>query len=67
MYPNVLPQELRNHLGSFGIGGQLATQTIFTLSGGQKSRVALGAPLCCLGSDSRVLVHHHYVEPTRHL
>ena len=34
-------QELRNHLGSFGISGTLATQTIFTLSGGQKSRVAL--------------------------
>ena len=40
-FPNVLGQELRNHLGSFGIGGTLATQTIFTLSGGQKSRVAL--------------------------
>ena len=40
-FPGVLGQDLRNHLGSFGIGGTLATQTIFTLSGGQKSRVAL--------------------------
>ncbi len=40
-YAGVPSQELRNHLGSFGIGGTLATQTMFTLSGGQKSRVAL--------------------------
>jgi ATP-binding cassette subfamily F protein 3 len=40
-FSGVLGQDLRNHLGSFGISGTLATQTIFTLSGGQKSRVAL--------------------------
>ncbi len=40
-FSGVPGQELRNHLGSFGISGTLATQTIFTLSGGQKSRVAL--------------------------
>jgi|APGre2960657444_1045066.scaffolds.fasta_scaffold01255_7 ATP-binding cassette subfamily F protein 3 len=40
-YPGVLGQDLRNHLGAFGICGTLATQTIFTLSGGQKSRLAL--------------------------
>jgi len=40
-YPGAVAQELRNHLGAFGIGGTLAVQTIFTLSGGQKSRVAL--------------------------
>jgi ATP-binding cassette subfamily F protein 3 len=40
-FSGVAGQDLRNHLGSFGIGGTLATQTIFTLSGGQKSRVAL--------------------------
>ena len=30
----------RQHLGSFGIGGDLALQPMYTLSGGQKSRVA---------------------------
>lgn len=30
----------RSHLGSFGIGGELALQAMYTLSGGQKSRVA---------------------------
>lgn len=40
-YPNVEDQLLRAHLGSFGIGGDKALQPIYTLSGGQKSRVAL--------------------------
>ena len=30
----------RTHLGSFGVGGDLALQPMYTLSGGQKSRVA---------------------------
>lgn len=30
----------RAHLGSFGISGELGMQPMFTLSGGQKSRVA---------------------------
>ena len=38
-YPGVLEQELRGHLGSFGISGPLALQPLYTLSGGQKSRV----------------------------
>ena len=38
-YPGVLDQELRGHLGSFGISGPLALQPLYTLSGGQKSRV----------------------------
>ena len=33
----------RAHLGSFGVGGDLALQPMYTLSGGQKSRVALAA------------------------
>lgn len=36
-------QELRNHLGSFGIKGQLATQRMSALSGGQAVRVGLAA------------------------
>jgi ATPase subunit of ABC transporter with duplicated ATPase domains len=33
-------QALRAHLGSFGVSGDLALQPMYTLSGGQKSRVA---------------------------
>lgn len=39
-YPGVPEQKLRAHLGSFGITGSLALQPMYTLSGGQKSRVA---------------------------
>ncbi|KAG0591226.1 hypothetical protein M758_1G156000 [Ceratodon purpureus] len=39
-FPGVLEQRLRAHLGSFGITGNLALQSMYTLSGGQKSRVA---------------------------
>eukprot|EP00850_Spirogloea_muscicola_P001578 SM000006S19343 [mRNA] locus=s6:192048:197015:+ [translate_table: standard] len=39
-FPGVPEQKLRSHLGSFGVGGNLALQPMFTLSGGQKSRVA---------------------------
>ena len=39
-FPDVKDQELRSHLGSFGVGGTLALQALYTLSGGQKSRVA---------------------------
>ncbi len=35
---NLLP--CRTHLGSFGVSGALALQPMYTLSGGQKSRVA---------------------------
>ncbi|KAK9804716.1 hypothetical protein WJX72_001738 [[Myrmecia] bisecta] len=39
-FPSVKDQEFRSHLGSFGISGDLALQAMYTLSGGQKSRVA---------------------------
>ncbi|KAL3162625.1 hypothetical protein ABBQ38_008672 [Trebouxia sp. C0009 RCD-2024] len=39
-FANTKEQEHRQHLGSFGIGGDLALQPMYTLSGGQKSRVA---------------------------
>ena len=35
----------RSHLGSFGISGDLALQAMYTLSGGQKSRVAFAKVL----------------------
>ncbi|XP_078182638.1 general control non-repressible 3 [Carex rostrata] len=39
-FPGVPEQKLRSHLGSLGVSGSLALQPIYTLSGGQKSRVA---------------------------
>eukprot|EP00249_Psilotum_nudum_P023811 c28989_g1_i1 orf=609-2861(+) len=39
-FPGIPEQKLRAHLGSFGITGNMALQPMYTLSGGQKSRVA---------------------------
>ena len=39
-YPGKTEQEYRSHLGNFQITGMTGLQTIATLSGGQKSRVA---------------------------
>ncbi|XP_042033999.1 ABC transporter F family member 3-like [Salvia splendens] len=39
-FPGVPEQKLRGHLGSLGVTGNLALQPMYTLSGGQKSRVA---------------------------
>ena len=39
-FPKADPLQLRSHLGSFGVTGDMALQRIYTLSGGQKSRVA---------------------------
>lgn len=54
-------EEYRRHLGRFGITGDLAMQNISTLSGGQKSRVALTV-MCYPGPNFLVLD-----EPTNHL
>merc|ERR1712151_276120 len=40
-YPGLSDQEVRNILGKFGISGDMALRTVSTLSGGQKSRIAL--------------------------
>ncbi|KAF8276225.1 putative ABC transporter [Trypanosoma cruzi] len=40
-FPHVEDQMLRAHLGSLGLTGDKALQPIYTLSGGQKSRVVL--------------------------
>ena len=40
IFPGGNQQEMRAHLGSFGMSGDLALQRIGSLSGGQKSRVA---------------------------
>ncbi|EGD73389.1 P-glycoprotein [Salpingoeca rosetta] len=42
-YPTHPPQKIRKHLGGMGIIGDLQLRPINTLSGGQKSRVALAS------------------------
>jgi hypothetical protein len=51
-YAGLKDQEARQHLGSFGVSGPLALQPMYTLSGGQKSRVALAKVGGLLGSIS---------------
>jgi ATP-binding cassette subfamily F protein 3 len=60
-YPGSLVPDVRAHLGQFGVNGDMQIQTLRTLSGGQKSRVAL-AVLCF--SKPHLLVLD---EPTNHL
>jgi ATP-binding cassette, subfamily F, member 3 len=40
VFVNEKEDKLRSHLSNFGISGDLALQAMYTLSGGQKSRVA---------------------------
>lgn len=59
--PTLREQDARDFLGSFGLGGRLATQPLRTLSGGQRSRAAL----CFV-----LLLRPHVLcldEPTNHL
>lgn len=44
-FPGRPDEEYRRQLGSFGVSGTLALQSLASLSGGQKSRVAL-AKMC---------------------
>ncbi|XP_011686030.1 PREDICTED: ATP-binding cassette sub-family F member 3 isoform X2 [Wasmannia auropunctata] len=60
-FPGKPIEEYRRMLGSFGISGNLALQTINSLSGGQKSRVAF-AVMCAAVPNFLVLD-----EPTNHL
>lgn len=48
-------------MGSFGITGDMALQTVASLSGGQKSRVAFAR--MCMGSPNFLVLD----EPTNHL
>ncbi|EDW79219.1 uncharacterized protein Dwil_GK25825 [Drosophila willistoni] len=61
LFPGRPDEEYRRQLGSFGISGPLALQSIASLSGGQKSRVAL-AKMCMAEPNFLVLD-----EPTNHL
>lgn len=60
-FPNAEKQELRSHLGSLGLSGDLAVQPIYTLSGGQKSRIMF--------SEISFMRPHILLldEPTNHL
>ncbi|KAL1137978.1 hypothetical protein AAG570_009673 [Ranatra chinensis] len=60
-FPGKPIEEYRRQLGSFGISGDLALQTVASLSGGQKSRVAF-AKMCMAKPNFLVLD-----EPTNHL
>jgi len=60
-FPGSTVEEYRRHLGRFGVSGDLALQSIASLSGGQKSRVAFTA-MCYPGPNFLVLD-----EPTNHL
>lgn len=59
--PQAKEQELRKRCGAFGIQGELQTQKIQLLSGGQKARVGF-SKLCTM--DPHLLV---FDEPTNHL
>jgi ATP-binding cassette subfamily F protein 3 len=60
-FPGLPDQEVRNMLGRFGIQGDMAMRRIKTLSGGQKSRVALTIITQC---QPHMIVLD---EPTNHL
>ncbi|XP_014598653.1 PREDICTED: ATP-binding cassette sub-family F member 3 [Polistes canadensis] len=60
-FPGKPIEEYRRMLGSFGISGDLALQTINSLSGGQKSRVAFA--LMCAAMPNFLVLD----EPTNHL
>ncbi|XP_071445879.1 ATP-binding cassette sub-family F member 3 isoform X2 [Hetaerina americana] len=60
-YPGKPIEEYRRQLGSFGISGDMALQTVDSLSGGQKSRVAFAR--MCMGNPNFLILD----EPTNHL
>jgi ATP-binding cassette subfamily F protein 3 len=60
-FPDSLEEKYRAHLSSFGIVGKMALQPIFSLSGGQKSRVAFAISAW---SEPHIMILD---EPTNHL
>ena len=81
-FPGKTEQEYRSHLGNFQITGMTGLQTIATLSGGQKSRVAFSVlsmqrPHVLLLDEARIfrrtsvcpgsVTYTLPVQPTNHL
>jgi ATP-binding cassette subfamily F protein 3 len=60
-FPNFPEEKYRAHLSSFGIVGKMALQSIFSLSGGQKSRVAFAISAW---TEPHIMILD---EPTNHL
>lgn len=60
-FPGQTVEEYRRHLGRFGVSGDLALQSIASLSGGQKSRVAF--TVMCYPKPNFLVLD----EPTNHL
>ena len=60
-YPDNTDEQIRNHLGKFGITGNLSLRPNYLLSGGQKSRVCLA--LIVMNNPQIILMD----EPTNHL
>mmetsp|Transcript_21759 Transcript_21759/g.3602 ORF Transcript_21759/g.3602 Transcript_21759/m.3602 type:complete len:90 (+) Transcript_21759:1700-1969(+) len=60
-FPGTSHEVIRNHLGSFGLSGNLALRPMCFLSGGQKSRVALAS--IAFRCPHAILLD----EPTNHL
>ena len=61
LYPTHPPQKIRQHLGQMGVSGELQVKPIYTLSGGQKARIALS--LITYTEPHLLLLD----EPTNHL
>ena len=60
-FPQLSDQEIRNHLGQFGFSNDTALQTIHSMSGGEKARLALS--ILVLQKPNLLILD----EPTNHL
>lgn len=60
-FPGSNHEQIRSHLGSFGISGPLQLRPMYLLSGGQKSRVAFAHSVW---KNPHIMIMD---EPTNHL
>ena len=61
MYKGYSSESFRNHLGSFGVTGDMALRPMYLLSGGQKSRVAFAI---AVWTNPHIMIMD---EPSNHL